>query len=157
MIAIKKKTLYFDIDGTILDASTKAVKKNLQNGQLELKIKERNFDDIFCLGNVNEIFKGLDDMGQHVESVEILYTLCFDAFTDFDWFTKSINCLKTPGKQFRQIEFIGNWWYMDDQAVNFLRKCGKSEILKQESAKRILIPNPDSDGNEIISWLENID
>ena len=157
MTRIKKKTLYFDIHGTILDASTKAVKKNLQNGQLELKIRKLNFDNIFCLGDINEIFKGLDDMGQHVESVEILYTLCFDAFTDFSWFVKSINCLKTPEKQFKQLDFKQDWWYMDDQAPSLLRKFGKGEILKQDCGNRILIPNPESDGHEIISWLENIE
>ena len=74
MTHIKKKSLYFDIDGTILDESTKAVKKNLQNGQLELKIREANFDKIFCVGNVKDIFQGLEHMGQQVDGVEIVYT-----------------------------------------------------------------------------------
>jgi hypothetical protein len=156
MTQIKKKSLYFDIDGTILDGSTKAVKKNLQNGQLELKIKEGNFEKIVCVGNVNDIFQGLEDMGQHVDNIEIVYTLCFDAFTDFDWFVSSICCLKPPDQRIKQIDFSGDWWYLDDQADKYLKKSGKNEILKQHKGKRILIPNPGGDGHDIISWLESI-
>lgn len=156
MTHIKKKSLYFDIDGTILDKSTKAVKKNLQNGQLELKIREANFDEILCVGNVNDIFQGLEDMGQQVDGVEIVYTLCFDAFTDFDWFGSNVYCTKNPDQRIKQIDFSGDWWYMDDLADRYLGNGGKNEILKQQKGNRILIPSPSGDGQDIITWLETI-
>lgn len=156
MTQIKKKLLYFDIDGTILDGSTKAVKENLKNGQLEIKIKKCHFDKIFCVGSVNDIFKDLENMGQHVDNTEIVYTLCFDAFTDYDWFVSSIHCLKDSDQQIYPIEFDGDWWYMDCRADNLLKKIGKYGIFTQQVGKRILIPNPTGDGQDIISWLDDM-
>jgi len=156
MTPVKKKILYFDIDGTILDKSTKAVKKNLQNGQLELRIRNTNFDKIICVGNINDIFKGLQNMGQHVDTVEIMYTLCFDAFTDFDWFTNTVHCSKNENQRIKQIDFSGDWWYMDHSAEKHFRSVGKSEILKKQKGNRILIPNPVGNGQDIISWIETI-
>ena len=74
MTSIKNKFLCFDIVGTILDKSTKAVKKNLQDSQLERRIKNANFDKIICIGNINDIFNGLEDMGQHKE-IEFLFQI----------------------------------------------------------------------------------
>ena len=122
MTQIKKKTLYFAIDGTILARSTKAVKKYLQKGVLELKIRETHFERIICVGDVHNIFNGLEEMGQHVEKAEIVYTLCFDAFTDFDWFVNTVHCSKNPDQETNQIDFSGDWWYMDDLAEKYLKK-----------------------------------
>jgi len=152
----KKKSLYFDIDGTILDQTTKAVKKKLQNGQLELKIREANFDRLYCVGNVNDIFHGLEEMGQNVDSVEIIYTLCFDAFTDFDWFVSNVFCAKKPDERIVKINFDVDWWYMDDLADQYFKKSGKNEVLKEQKGTRILIPSPVGDGEDIISWFESI-
>ena len=156
MTHLKKKLLYFDIDKTILDGSTKAVKKNLQNGQLEIKIREIKFDKIFCVGDVNNIFNGLEEMGQHVDSVEIIYTLCFDAFVDFEWFMNNVYCTKDPEKRIKQIQFTEDWWYMDSLAEKYLKKSGKNEILNKQEGKRILIPRPEGDGQDILNWFDNI-
>jgi hypothetical protein len=156
MTQLKKKLLYFDIDKTILAGSTRAVKKNLQNGQLELKIKENNFDKIFCVGNVNKIFNGLEEMGQHVESVEIIYTLCFDAFTDFEWFLSNVCCTKESEHRIKQIQFTQDWWYMDSLADKYFKKVGKNEILNRQEGKRILIPTPEGDGQDILNWFDTI-
>lgn len=156
MTQINNKSLYFAIDGTILDKSTKAVKKNLQNGQLELRIRNADFNKLFCIGNVNKIFNGLEQMGQHVDSVEIVYTLCFDAFTDFDWFVSSVCCTKKSDKWINQIDFSGNWWYMDILAEQYLKNNGKNELFKQQKGNRILIPNDSGDGNDIITWLDSV-
>ena len=156
MTQIKKKFLYFAIDGTILDGSTKAVKKNLQNGVLELKIREANFENTFCVGNVNNIFKGLEQMGQHVENAEIVFTLCFNAFTNFDWFINTVCCSKNPDQEINQIDFTADWWYMDDLAERYLKKIGKNDILKEEKGKRILIPDPVGNGQDIITWFESM-
>jgi hypothetical protein len=156
MTPLKKRFLYFGIDGTILDKSTKAVKKNLQNGQLELKIKNANFDKIICIGIIDKIFNGLRQMGQHVDSVEIIYTLCFDAFTDFDWFINMVVYTKNNDQRIKQIDFAGDWWYMDNSAEKHFRSVGKNEIYKQQNGNRILIPNPVGDGQDIISWFETI-
>jgi hypothetical protein len=45
---------------------------------------------------------------------------------------------------------------MDDQADIFLKKCGKCEILTQYKDQRILMPNPEGDGEDILAWLEKI-
>ena len=156
MTHLKKKLLYFDINGTILDSSTKAVKKNLQNGQLELKIRKANFDKIFCIGNVNDIFNGLEEMGQHVDSVEIVYTLCFDAFIDFDWFLKNVCCTKSPDQRIKQIQFKEDWWYMDVLAERYFNRGETKETLIQHRGTRILIPKPDGDGKDIINWFDTI-
>jgi hypothetical protein len=156
MAHIKKKLLYFDIDGTILDSSTKAVKRNLQNGQLELKIREAHFDKIYCVGNVNEIFKGLEEMGQQVDSVEIIYTLCFDAFTDFDWFMKNVCCAKQSDQRIKEIQFNEDWWYMDVLAERYLDTDESIGVLKQHLGARIFIPKPEGDGEDIINWFGTI-
>jgi hypothetical protein len=156
MTQIKKKSLYFAIDGTILDASTKVVKKNLQNGVLELKIREAHFEKIFCVGNVNNIFTGLEQLGQHIEKAEIVYTLCFDAFTDFDWFVNTVCCSNDPDQGINQIDFTGDWWYMDDFAVRYLQKSGKDDILKKEKGKRIIVPDPIGNGQDIIKWFDSM-
>ena len=157
MTQINKKSLYFAIDGSILNTSTKAVKKNLQNGQLELKIRNANFDRLFCIGNVNDIFNGLEEMGQHVDNVEIVYTLCFDAFTDLDWFVSTVCCSKNPDHGIKQIDFKSDWWYMDNLAEGYFQKAGKVDILNEQRGNRIFIPDPTSDGQDIIAWFESID
>jgi hypothetical protein len=153
---VKKKLLYFDIDGTILDGTTKAVKRNLQNGKLEIKIREANFDKIFCLGNVNEVFNGLEEMGQHVDTVEIVYTLCFDAFTDFEWFMNNACCIKDPERRIEQIQLDEDWWYMDVLAEKYLKKSGTKKSLEQHHGNRIFIPDSQGDGQDIINWIDTI-
>jgi hypothetical protein len=156
MTHLKKKLLYFDIDGTILDGSTKAVKSKLQNGQLELKIREANFSKIYCVGNVNDIFNGLEEMGQHVDSVEIIYTLCFDAFVDFDWFMNNVYCTKDPNQRINEIQFKEDWWYMDVFAERYLSKCDAKSTLKEHRGNRILIPESQGDGQDIINWFQKM-
>jgi len=156
MAHLKKKLLYFDIDGTILDGSTKAVKSNLQNGQLELKIRENHFDKIYCIGNVNDIFKGLEKMGQHIDSVEIIYTLCFDAFTDFNWFMNNVCCTQNPDLRIKQIQFMQDWWYMDVLAKRYFNSGETKKTLKEHLGTRILIPEPNGDGKDIINWFDTI-
>jgi hypothetical protein len=156
MTHVKKKYLYFDIDGTILDGTTKAVKKNLQNGQLEIKIREADFDRIYCVGNVNKIFHGLEEMGQHVDNVEIVYTLCFDAFTDFDWFMNNVCCTKNPDQRIEQIQFNADWWYMDVLAKKYFNECKKGGNIEEHLGNRIFIPNSQGDGQDIINWFGTI-
>ena len=152
----KKKLLYFDIDGTILDGTTKAVKKSLQNGQLEITIREANFDKIFCVGNVNEIFKGLEEMGQHVDNIEIVYTLCFDAFTDFEWFMNNACCTKNPDRRIEQIQYNEDWWYMDVFAEKYVNKSEIRKTIEQHRDKRIFVPNAQGDGQDIINWISTL-
>jgi len=156
MTHFKKKLLYFDIDGTVLNSASKAVKSNLQNGKLELKIREAHFDKIYCMGNVNDIFNGLEEMGQHVDNVEIVYTLCFDAFTDFDWFINHVCCMKNPDQKMNQIQYNEDWWYMDVSAKKFLKNGDSGPDLKQHLGTRILVPKAQGDGEDIITWIETV-
>jgi hypothetical protein len=46
------KTLYFDIDGTVLNIGFGQPKSTLANGQLEAAVREAGFQRIICVGNI---------------------------------------------------------------------------------------------------------
>jgi hypothetical protein len=47
----------------------------------------------------------------------------------------------------------GDWWYLDDLARSFLDKEELANVFAEQIGKRILAPEPTSDGNEILRWL----
>ena len=138
------KTLHFDIDGTIVHEYQ--CKPALTNGAFEGAVREADFERIVCVSNAQSIIKFLDDMGQAPDGLRIIFDLCWGAFRDAVWFRQVTTLVPDPERRARFINMTGDWWYLDDLAKSFLDKEGLANVFAEEIRKRILAPEPRSDG-----------
>jgi hypothetical protein len=145
------KTLYLDIDGTIVHEYR--CKPALANGIFERAVREVGFERIVCMSNQQIIIKFLDDMGQAPDGLRIIFDLCWGAFRDAVWFRQVTTLVPDPERRARFIDMTGDWWYLDDLARSFLDKEELANVFAEQIGKRILAPEPTSDGNEILRWL----
>lgn len=58
-----------------------------------------------------------------------------------------------PDHRARYIELATDWWYVDDLAEEYLQKDGFANLYAANLGRRVLMPKPDSDGDEILQWL----
>lgn len=147
------RTLYFDLDGTIIHGDFGTVKPSLADGQLESAIRAAGFERLVCVANMCTIVTTLIEAGREVDGHEMILRLSQGAFRDEDWFRSSTTLIPDGSRRARYIDFSGDWWWVDDRALFFLDREGLAHHADQEG-RRLMVPQPDGDGSDIISWLE---
>ncbi len=148
------KTLYFDIDGTILTPDQHDVKPCLAAGRLEAAIRKAKFQKLVCVGNFARIASTLRESGVAYDELAALFSLCRGAFCDEIWFRSVTSLVANPEHRTREINFSGDWWYVDDLAAAYLRAAKQEDLLTKHQGTRILIPNPTGNGHDVIDWLD---
>lgn len=148
------KTLYFDIDGTIV-ADNRA-KPALAEGAFERAVRRARFERLVCVSNVLGIADLLAEMGELPDKFQFVLDLCRGVFRDERWFRQVTTFVPDPMHRARYIDFSGNWWYVDDLAADFLTKEGKADVFEAQRGERILAPRDDSDGSDVLDWLSRI-
>jgi hypothetical protein len=148
------KTLFFDIDGTILADGTGKCKPALRGGALERAIRLCGFEAVICVGNICYIITCLQEMGKEIQPMELIFELCDGAFENLDWMMKEVQYMKDPTSRGDQIDFEGDFYYADDLAEYYLTLADKTELFARHSGKRILVPDPDSTGEDLLRWLD---
>ena len=146
------KILYFDIDGTLLFGDSEA-KPCLANGAFERAVRDAGFEQLVCLSNMLEIVYVLRDLGKEPDGLGMVFDLCRGTFADEAWFRRSTIIPQVRGNRVRSIDFSGDWWYVDDLAKRFMEKEGWLDLFRTHVGGRILAPDPDGDGRDVLKWL----
>jgi hypothetical protein len=147
------RTLYFDLDGTIVHGDFGHVKPKLADGALEKAIRRSGFDRLVCVANMCTIVSTLIESGRDVDGLEMIFKLSQGAFRDESWFRASTRLIPDGSRRARYIDFGGDWWWVDDRALFFLDREGLASHAA-EKGRRLMIPQPDGDGADMIAWLE---
>ena len=147
------KTLYFDIDGTVLVDDEEMVKTELAGGEFETAVRAAGFEAVICVGNFCAIAHAIRSMGIEYDGVGVLYSLCRGAFTDEAWLRASTVLIEDPVHRAEYIEYTGDWWYVDDLARHYMEKAGRVEVFTKYIGHRICAPDPKGSGRDIKEWL----
>jgi len=107
------------------------------------------------VSNIQNTVSYLANMGQTTDTLGIIFDLCWGAFCDRMWFLQVTALVPDPEHRVRSIDFAGDWWYLDDLAEEYLAREGMSKLFRQCQRRRVLAPDPTSDGNEILDWLQS--
>jgi hypothetical protein len=150
------KTLYFDIDGTILSSDQHDVKSCLANGRLEAAIRKAGFRKLVCVGNFCQIAGMLRESGVEYDELAALFSICRGAFCDQIWLRSVASLVTNPEHRTRDIDVSGDWWYVDDFAAECLRAANQEDLLKTNDGTRIFIPNPTGNGQDVVDWLHKV-
>ena len=149
------RTLYFDLDGTVVVRSFGHVKPKLANGGFERAIRQAGFERLVCVANMCTIVTTLLEVDPDADGRGMILQLCQGAFQDETWFRRNTSLIPDGSVRARFIDFTGDWWWVDDRATRFL----DSEELRRrahEDPDRLMIPTPDGDGTDIIEWLAGV-
>ena len=147
------KTLYFDINGTI--TFLYRCKPALTEGAFEQAVREAGFERLICMSNIQNTIRLLTALGKQPDSRGIIFDMCWGAFRDSDWFRRVTTLVPDPDHRARCIDLAADWWYMDDLAEEYLQKDGFANLYAANLGRRVLMPKPDSDGDEILRWLRD--
>ena len=147
------KTLYFDIDGTILLDDRNAVKAELGNGEFEAAVRSAGFLALVCVGNFGAIAHAVKELGVEYDELGVLFGLCCGAIQDETWLRSRTVLITDPQHRADFIDYTGDWWYVDDLARHYMESAGKTEIFKENLGKRICAPDPQGDGRDVLEWL----
>lgn len=147
------KTLYFDIDGTVLVEDADAVKDRLGNGALENAIQAAGFTQLVCVGNFAAIANTVREIHPDYDGIGVLFRLCRGAFEDEAWLRSKATLVLDPGNRAAHIDPSGDWWYVDDLAEYYMRIAGKANLFREHVGGRICVANPSGDGSDVLEWL----
>ncbi|HUK54079.1 MAG TPA: hypothetical protein VL099_12385, partial [Candidatus Binatia bacterium] len=128
-------------------------KPALAGGAFERTVREVGFERLVCVSNVQNTIRLLSDLGRQPDSLEILFNMCWGAFSDLAWFRRVTMTVPGPGRRVSYIDFSEDWWYLDDLAAEYFEKEGLAERFAANAGGRILAPPAQSDGSEILAWL----
>ena len=145
------KILYFDIDGTLLCNSQPKIA--LANGAFERSVRDAGFDQLVCVGNIVTVIHFLDSIKEPMNGLKLVFDTCRGTFADWEWFSGITKLVQDSERRAHHIDFALDWYYLDDMAEVFMIKEGMTELFSRELNRRILMPDSDSDGNDILRWL----
>ena len=157
MTPLPHKTLYFDIDGTLLLVDQDKVKPLLARGRFERSVRNAGFTRLVCVGNFCSMLAVVKELGVvDFDNLGALAQICGGAFDDGPWFRSVTKLVATPERRAKHIEYSGDWWYVDDLADEYMADAGMDDILAQHRGNRVFIPEPNGDGEDILDWLRNV-
>ena len=147
------KTIYFDIDGTVLLDEHQKVKSALGQGCFERAVREAGFTDLVCVGNFAGIAHTLKSIQIDYDGLGMIFQLCAGAFEDEKWFRARTALLEDPADRAKYIDLNGDWWYVDDLAEYYMERAGLEGVFTSQLGSRICMPDPDGDGQDVLEWL----
>jgi hypothetical protein len=146
------RTLYFDIDGTLLVGSFGAPKATLARGAFERAVRAAGFQRLVCVGNVIGIVRQLERDGRAIDGLGMVLRVCQGVFEDEAWFRAVTTLVDDPARRALAIELGGDWFWVDDLAPRYCEEAGVP-ALRAHLGGRILAPVPEGDGADILAWL----
>lgn len=147
------KALYFDINGTLV--CDYKCKPALVGGAFERAVRQARFERLVCMSNIQNTVRFLARTGRTTDTLGIIFDLCWGAFCDRRWFHQVTALVPDPEHRVRSIDLAGDWWYLDDLAEEYMAKEGMTKFFLPNHGKRILAPEPESDGVEVLDWLQS--
>jgi hypothetical protein len=155
--SVPEKTLYFDIDGTLLLTDQGTVKARLARCRFGRAVRAAGFTKLVCVGNFCSVLAIVEEYGvPDFDGLGAVASICGGAFADDLWYRSVASLLKTPERRGELIDYSSDWWYVDDLAEHYLTEANLVHVLNEQSGKRICIPDPNGDGQDILDWLKNV-
>lgn len=150
------KTLFFDLDGTVVLLEEGTVKPKLAGGAFERAVRRAGFERLVCVGNAVALIAHLEEMNVEADGHQMVFDLCLGAFEDRPWFTSACSWIADPNNRASAFPESEDWWYVDDLAERYLERAGKRALLDRHRGGRILVPDAGGDGQDVLDWLERI-
>ena len=150
------RTLYFDLDGTLIGQRTGRPKPALVGGRFEDAVRGAAFETIVCVGSFVGVIHELASVRRDYDGPGAILDLCAGTFRDAAWFRRALRLVGDPWNRAAEIPLDGDWWYVDDLAQAFLSRAGRDDVFRAELGRRICAPQPDGDGSDILTWLDRI-
>lgn len=132
------KTLYFDIDGTILLNDQDAVKPELGDGGFESAVRRAGFDHLVCVGNFCAIAHAMRRALPDYDAIGVLF-------------------IEEPHHRASRIDLSIDWWYADDLAEHYMTAANQAAVFREHNGGRICVPDPVGSGQDLLEWLKQID
>jgi hypothetical protein len=150
------RTLYFDIDGTLILEEKNEPKSKLADGHFEVAVRRASFDRLICVGNFSRVVHLVKEIRSEYDAVGALLGICRGVFSDERWFRSVTSFVADPAKRFEHVDLTCDWWYVDDLAAEYVREASKEELFMTELGRRIFMPSPTGDGQDVLNWLGKI-
>jgi hypothetical protein len=150
------RTLYFDIDGTVLVRDTGEPKAALAGGKLEAAIRRAGIEELVCVGNFVTVIHTVREVKPAFDGIGAIISLCRGVFRDEGWFRRITRLAHDPTNRAAEIALERDGWYMDDLAPEYMLKAGLQDVYSAEAGRRILVPSAAGDGADIILWLQRV-
>ena len=147
------KTLYFDIDGTILPLEAEGPKPALAAGALERAVRAAGFTRLVCVGQIVTSIRLLESYQDDVDGLGMVYSLCRGAFADEAWFRGACELVADPDARAAAVDRDGDWWYADDLADVYFARAGLGDVYAEHVGGRIHLADPVDDGAELLAWM----
>jgi hypothetical protein len=155
------RTLYFDIDGVLLDYSDRP-KKRLCDGRLQAALEAARIDRLVCVSSwtdlVTEALR-IHARGRVPTSdamVTGVHRVVADVFPDEVWFRQRIALAFGNDERGRHIDLAADWFYCDDWADHFVQRAHGAELYERELGRRIHRADPHDDGSGLLGWLDDV-
>ena len=150
------RTLYFDIDGTLLILDTEEPKSALAQGRFEQAVRLAGFEKLVCIGNFVGVVHTVQRSLPLYDGLGVLFALCAGVFEDEDWFRMQVELVSDPEHRATSVDLTTDWWYLDDLAESYFRSAERCDVFRAEKGHRILVPSPLGDGSDVLHWLASI-
>jgi hypothetical protein len=155
LLDLPDRTLYFDIDGVLLDYDEQP-KMALDGGVLESELKRCCFKKLICVSGWSEMVHADALRIPEPERCGWIYRLVAPLFPDEQWFLGHLSPLRDTDHRAFHINLHSDWYYLDDWADHFFSVAHGEGLYGEELGRRICLADPFSDGSDILQWLRRI-
>src|SRR5215475_14010768 len=97
------KTLYFDIDGTVVRSDGSEPKPRLAGGNFEAAVRRAGFNRLVCVGNFTRAAHLMRKVRREYDQLGALFGLCRGTFADEAWFRSVTGLVSDPGNRFKHV------------------------------------------------------
>lgn len=157
-------TLYYDIDGTILNYDDR-VKACLADAKLQRLLEANQISKLVCVSSWTSIFSELpawqrargDRVLDGTVTDRIYTELSGNAFSDIEWFRqRNTNQYGNGERRARHLPIgtIG-WIYIDDWAKESVSEVHGLDAYRTLETKRVLTCDPYGDGLDTVDFIES--
>jgi hypothetical protein len=150
------RTLYFDIDGTLLLNDHAGAKTFLANGAFEEAVRAAEVDRLVCVGNFVDVVRIAATITPSYDGVSALFRICLGVFSNEAWFRENVTMADDAERRAELVDLRADWWYVDDLAEHYFRAAGRGDTFHRGAGKRIMVPTPNGDGRDVLEWLAEI-
>lgn len=150
------RTLYFDIDGTLVHQTFGRAKGALAGGRFEALARRAGFDRLVCVSDAVSISGMLFESGQVQRPQDALAAFFSGTIRDDGRWLDGVELVEDPIRRCAFIDDAEDWYYVDDHAEAYLDRDRPDLLATAVRAGRVLPCDGSSDGREVARWLRSI-